>query len=60
MQLGWGPFSMALDEARGLLYVAHSEPNELYPHDISVVNLATLQVSFVNGSPASPTAPAMS
>lgn len=51
VQLGWAPLNMAIDSARGLLYVAHSDPNATYPHDISVVNLATLAVTFVNPVP---------
>ena len=51
VQLGWGPLNMALDSVRGLIYVAHSEPNLTYPHDISVVDVATLNVTFVNSSP---------
>jgi len=49
--LGVGPANMAFDDVRGLLYVAHSAPNELYPHDISVVDVATLNVSFVDAFP---------
>lgn len=51
VRVGWGPLNMALDEARGLLYIAHSEPSPDYPHDISVVDVATLQVTFVNTTP---------
>jgi YVTN family beta-propeller protein len=51
VQLGWGPLNMALDEVRGLLYVAHSEPNAQYPHNISVVDLEKLTVSFVASAP---------
>lgn len=50
-RVGWGPLNMALDEARGLLYIAHSEPSPDFPHDISVVDLATLQVTFINTTP---------
>jgi DNA-binding beta-propeller fold protein YncE len=51
VQVGWGPLNMAFDQVRGLLYIAHSEPSGLYPHDISVVNVATLGVTFVNSTP---------
>jgi DNA-binding beta-propeller fold protein YncE len=51
MQLGAGPANMAFDDVRGLIYVAHSAPNELYPHDISVVDVKTLSVSYVDTSP---------
>jgi YVTN family beta-propeller protein len=51
VQIGWGPVNMALDSVRGLLYVAHSEPNADYPHDISVVDLDTLNVTFIDAIP---------
>ncbi|MFN2136735.1 MAG: YncE family protein [Candidatus Promineifilaceae bacterium] len=51
VRLGWGPLNMAIDTQRGLIYVAHYDPNPMYPHDISVVDLSTLQVTFVNSTP---------
>jgi len=51
VQIGWGPVNMALDSVHGLLYVAHSEPNADYPHDISVVDLDTLNVTFIDPVP---------
>lgn len=51
VRLGWGPLNMALDSVRGLLYVAHSDPNAAYPHDISVVDLDTLTVTYVDPEP---------
>jgi hypothetical protein len=49
--LGAGPANMAIDDIRGLIYVAHSAPNELYPHDISVVDVKTLSVSPIDTLP---------
>ncbi len=51
VQLGGGPVNMALDDVRGLIYVAHAMPNETYPHDISVIDVDSLSVSFVASVP---------
>lgn len=48
---GWGVKDMAIDESRGYIYLAHSEPNATYPHNISVFNLATQQFSFITTAP---------
>ncbi len=48
VRLGWGPSNMALDAKRGWLYVAHGSPNEIYPHEISVVDVATLTVTPID------------
>jgi DNA-binding beta-propeller fold protein YncE len=52
VRIGWGPLNMAIDSSRHVLYVAHSDPNTDYPHDISVVNLNNLSVTFVNPIPS--------
>jgi DNA-binding beta-propeller fold protein YncE len=51
VQLGWGPLNMAIDTMRGLIYVAHDAPSAEYPHEISVVDLETLTVTYVNPVP---------
>ncbi len=51
MQLGAGPVNMAFDEVRGLLYVAHSMPNAFYPSEVSVVDVESLTVTYVDTLP---------
>jgi YVTN family beta-propeller protein len=51
VQVGWGPLNMAIDPERGFLYLAHSDPNETYPHNISVVDLGTLAVTPITSVP---------
>ena len=48
---GTGAQDMAFDEVRGLIYIAHRSPSFEYPHDISVVDLATRSVTFVDPFP---------
>ena len=36
---GWGVKDMAIDAARGYIYIAHESPNATYPHNISVFNI---------------------
>lgn len=45
IQIGWGPDKLALDEVSGYLYSAHTSPNSQYPHNISVIDLDTRQVT---------------
>ncbi len=47
IQIGWGPDKLALDEVSRYLYSAHTSPNSQYPHNISVFNLDTQQVTPV-------------
>ena len=48
---GTGAQDMAFDEVRGLIYIAHRSPSLEYPHDISVVDVATRSVTFVDPFP---------
>lgn len=45
---GWGVKDMAIDPVRGFIYLAHSEPNETYPHNISVFNIATQTFTYID------------
>jgi DNA-binding beta-propeller fold protein YncE len=48
--LGWKPLNMLLDQARGLIYITHTDPDEnpAYPHNISVFSLATQTVTPIS------------
>lgn len=45
---GWGIKDMAIDAARGYIYLAHSDPNTTYPHNISVFNLNTNTFTYID------------
>ncbi len=45
---GWGVKDMAIDAARGYIYLAHSEPNATYKHNISVFNIATQTFTYID------------
>ncbi|MEZ4590118.1 MAG: YncE family protein [Chloroflexota bacterium] len=45
---GWGIKDMAIDAARGYIYLAHSDPNATYPHNISVFNLNTNTFTYID------------
>ena len=51
---GWGVKNMAIDADRGYIYLAHSEPNATYPHNISVFNIATQQFAYISTAPGDP------
>lgn len=46
--IGWGPDKLGLDETHRYVYAAHSSPNAQYPHNISVTNLDTYQVTPIS------------
>ena len=46
-QIGWGPDQMALDDKGRYLYAAHSSPNAQFPHNISVTDLDSNQVTSI-------------
>lgn len=48
---GWGVKEMAIDADRGYIYLAHSEPNATYPHNISVFNINTQAFTFIDIDP---------
>lgn len=48
---GWGVKEMAIDPVRGFIYLAHSEPNATYPHNISVFNIATQTFTYIDTDP---------
>lgn len=48
---GWGVKEMAIDADRGYIYLAHSEPNATYPHNISVFNINTKTFTFIDIDP---------
>jgi DNA-binding beta-propeller fold protein YncE len=50
---GWGVKDMAIDTSRGYIYLAHSEPNAIYPHNISVFNIATQTFTYIDTDPGS-------
>lgn len=50
---GWGIKGMAIDSDRGYIYLAHSDPNATYPHNISVFNIATHTFSYIDTDPGS-------
>ena len=50
---GWGVKDMELDADRGYIYLAHSDPNSTYPHNISVYNINTQTFSYVDTFPGS-------
>jgi YVTN family beta-propeller protein len=50
---GWGIKNMALDATRDTIYLAHSEPNATYPHNISVFNIATKTFTYIDTDPGS-------
>lgn len=45
---GWGIIDMALDAARGYIYLAHSDPDQTYPHNISVFNINTQTFTYID------------
>lgn len=45
---GWGIKDMAIDATRGYIYLAHSDPNTTYPHNISVFNLTTNTFTYID------------
>jgi YVTN family beta-propeller protein len=45
---GWGIKDMVIDASRGYIYLAHSEPNATYPHNISVFNIATKTFTYIS------------
>lgn len=45
---GWGVKDMAIDAARGYIYLAHSDPNATYTHNISVFNIATQSFTYID------------
>lgn len=45
---GWGIKEMAIDVDRGYIYLAHSDPNATYPHNISVFNTATQTFTYID------------
>lgn len=45
---GWGVKDMAIDAVRGYIYLAHSDPNTTYPHNISVFNLNTNTFTYID------------
>lgn len=48
LPIGWGPDKLALDETHRYIYAAHTSPNSQYPHNISVTNLDTNQVTPIS------------
>lgn len=50
---GWGIKDMVIDAARGYIYLAHSEPNATYTHNISVFNIATQAFTYIDTDPNS-------
>jgi DNA-binding beta-propeller fold protein YncE len=47
-RLGWGPLHMVLDPERGFIYVAHSDPNAAFPHNLSVFSLHDQSVTYLS------------
>lgn len=45
---GWGVKDMEIDAERGFIYIAHDDPNATYPHDISVFNINTGTMQFID------------
>lgn len=45
---GWGVKDMAIAPTWGYIYLAHSEPNATYTHNISVFNLATHAFTYID------------
>ncbi|MCA9955496.1 MAG: YncE family protein [Ardenticatenaceae bacterium] len=45
---GWGVKDMVIDATRGYIYLAHSDPNTTYPHNISVFNLNTKTFTYID------------
>ncbi len=50
---GWGIKEMSIDADRGFIYLAHSDPNTTYPHNISVFNLNTNTFTYIDTDPSS-------
>jgi YVTN family beta-propeller protein len=50
---GWGVKDMAIDSARGYIYMAHESPNQSYPHNISVFNIQTQTITPLSTAPKS-------
>jgi len=46
VQAGWGVQELAIDPNTGYLYAAHSTPNDVYPHNISIMKDSQLVTSF--------------
>ena len=46
--LGWGPYKIALDRESGTFYTAHSSPNSQYPHNISVFERGSTDVTPIS------------
>lgn len=53
LPIGWGPDKLAVDETHRYIYAAHTSPNSQYPHNISVTNLDTNQVTAISTANAS-------
>jgi YVTN family beta-propeller protein len=48
---GWGIKDMALDADRDYIYLAHSDPNATYPHNISVFHIPTQTFTYIDTDP---------